>query len=94
MQRGLSEKHAVWMLYAFALSAGALALLVRTTRLDVSLAAIAAFTIVLTLVGVYLGRVRVYDEAEIAAAKEKPLVALLVDLSYKRRVFEVALDLW
>jgi UDP-GlcNAc:undecaprenyl-phosphate GlcNAc-1-phosphate transferase len=90
---GLSEKHAVWMLYAFALSAGALALLVRTTRLDVSLAAIAAFTIVLTLVGIYLGRVRVYDEAEIAAAKEKPLVALLVDLSYKRRVFEVALDL-
>lgn len=90
---GLSEKHAVWMLYAFALSAGALALLVRTTRLDVSLAAIAAFTIVLTLVGVYLGRVRVYDEAEIAAANEKPLVALLVDLSYKRRVFEVALDL-
>jgi UDP-GlcNAc:undecaprenyl-phosphate GlcNAc-1-phosphate transferase len=81
------------MLYAFALSAGALALLVRTTRLDVSLAAIAAFTIVLTLMGVYLGHVRVYDEAEIAAAKEKPLVALLVDLCYKRRVFEVALDL-
>jgi UDP-GlcNAc:undecaprenyl-phosphate GlcNAc-1-phosphate transferase len=58
---GLSEKRAVWMLYAFALLAGSLAMLVRQAALDVSLGAIASFTIVLTLLGVYLARVRVYD---------------------------------
>src|SRR5215208_1723808 len=52
---GLSERRAVWMLYAFA-------------------------------------GVKVYDEAEVQAAREKPLVSFLVDLSYKRRIFEVLLD--
>jgi UDP-GlcNAc:undecaprenyl-phosphate GlcNAc-1-phosphate transferase len=36
--------------------------------------------------------VKVYDEAEVRTARAKPLVAFLVDLSYKRRVFEVLLD--
>ena len=43
---GLSEKHAVWMLYTFAFAAGALAMLVRHATLDVSVGAIAAFTVV------------------------------------------------
>src|SRR5204863_1700907 len=51
---GLSEKHAVWMLYTFAVAAGALAMLVRHATLDVSVGVIAAFTVVLTLLGVYL----------------------------------------
>ncbi|HYK20712.1 MAG TPA: MraY family glycosyltransferase, partial [Pyrinomonadaceae bacterium] len=49
---GMSERHAVWMLYGFAALSGVLAILVQRARLDVSLAAIAGFTIVLTLVGV------------------------------------------
>jgi len=59
---GLSEKHAVWMLYTFATAAGALAILVRHTSLKVSLAAIVTFTILLAYVGIHLARVRVYDE--------------------------------
>ena len=59
---GLSEKRAVWMLYTFALAAGSLAMLVRGAALDVSLGAIASFTIVLTVLAAYLARVRVYDE--------------------------------
>jgi UDP-GlcNAc:undecaprenyl-phosphate GlcNAc-1-phosphate transferase len=50
------------------------------------------FAVVLTLIGVYLAGVKVYDEAEVQAAREKPLVSFLVDLSYKRRIFEVLLD--
>jgi UDP-GlcNAc:undecaprenyl-phosphate GlcNAc-1-phosphate transferase len=70
-----------------------LAILVQRARLDVSLAAIAGFTIVLTLVGVYLAGVKVYDKSEEALAmKDKPLYAFLVDVSYKRRIFEVFLD--
>ncbi|HXA19064.1 MAG TPA: glycosyl transferase [Thermoanaerobaculia bacterium] len=89
---GLSEKHAVWMLYACSIAAGSLALLARRASLDVSLAAIAGFVIVLTFLGIYLGRVRVYSEEEVAAARSKPLVAFLFDLSHKRRIFEVLLD--
>ena len=90
---GMSERHAVWMLYGLAALSGILALLVQRVKLDVSLAAIAGFTIVLTLLGVYLAGVKVYDETEEAlAAGEKSLYAFLIDLSYKRRIFEVLLD--
>jgi UDP-GlcNAc:undecaprenyl-phosphate GlcNAc-1-phosphate transferase len=90
---GLSERRAVLMLYGFAGLSGVLAILVQRTRLDVSLAAIAGFTIVLTLVGVYLAGVKVYDQSDEATAlKDKPLYAFLIDLSYKRRIFEVLLD--
>ena len=89
---GMSERHAVLMLYGFAALSGVLAILVQRERLDVSLAAIAGFTIVLTLVGVYLAGVKVYDESEASALKDKALYTFLVDLSYKRRIFEVLLD--
>ena len=89
---GLSERHAVWMLYAFALLGGALSVAVKKLSFEAGLAVIAGFTIVLGILGVYLAGVRVYSEAEIETAKQKPLVAFLLDLSYKRRIFEVALD--
>jgi UDP-GlcNAc:undecaprenyl-phosphate GlcNAc-1-phosphate transferase len=90
---GMSERHAVWMLYGLAALSGVLALLVQSVKLDVSLAAIAGFTILLTLLGVYLAGVRVYDETEEAlAARDNSLHAFLIDLSYKRRIFEVLLD--
>ena len=91
---GTSERHAVWMLYGLAALSGFLALLVQSVKLDVSLAAIAGFTILLTLLGVYLAGVKVYDETEEAqAASDNSLYAFLIDLSYKRRIFEVLLDL-
>ena len=90
---GMSERNAVLMLYSFAALSGLLAILVQRARLDVSLAAIAGFTILLTLVGVYLAGVKVYDKSEEEMAlKDKPLYAFLVDVSYKRRIFEVFLD--
>ncbi|MFN2531717.1 MAG: glycosyl transferase [Pyrinomonadaceae bacterium] len=90
---GMPERHAVWMLYGFAGLSGTLAMVVQRVKLDVSLAAIAAFTIVLTLLGVYLAGVRVYDESEEDQVhRDGPLYAFLVDLSYKRRIFEVLLD--
>ena len=90
---GMSEQHAVWMLYGFAALSGILALLVQRAKLDVSLAAIAGFTILLTLLGVYLAGVKVYDQNEEAQAlKDKSVYTFLVDVSYKRRIFEVLLD--
>jgi len=90
---GTSERHAVWMLYGLAALSGLLALLVQRVKLDVSLAAIAGFTVLLTLLGVYLAGVKVYDETDEAlAVRDKSLYAFLIDLSYKRRIFEVLLD--
>ncbi len=90
---GMSERRAVWMLYLFAGLSGFLALMVRELKSDVSIALILGFTVVLTLLGVYLAGVKVYeDETEARAMHDKPLFAFLVDLSYKRRVFEVMLD--
>ncbi|HKS27246.1 MAG TPA: hypothetical protein VJS44_05475 [Pyrinomonadaceae bacterium] len=90
---GMSERRAVLMLYGFAALSGLLALLVRQMEPDMSIAAVSGFTVVLTLLGVYLSGVKVYDEKDAQAAREKPLSAFLVDLSYKRRIFEVMLDL-
>ncbi|MGI8837281.1 MAG: hypothetical protein ACR2H4_11680 [Pyrinomonadaceae bacterium] len=90
---GMSEKHAVWMLYGFAALSGVLALLVQQVKIDVSLAAIAGFTVLLTLIGVYLAGVKVYDETdEVLALRDNSPYAFIVDLSYKRRIFEVLLD--
>jgi UDP-GlcNAc:undecaprenyl-phosphate/decaprenyl-phosphate GlcNAc-1-phosphate transferase len=89
---GMTERRAVWMLYAFAGLSGVLALLVSRVKFEVSVAVIVGFTLVLALLGVYLAGVKVYEEEEVMRAREKPLVAFFIDLSYKRRIFEVMLD--
>ncbi|HEX7529883.1 MAG TPA: MraY family glycosyltransferase [Pyrinomonadaceae bacterium] len=90
---GMSERRAVWMLYGLAGLSGFLAIMVRQLNADVSLALLAGFTLVLTLLGVYLAGVKGYDEEEdVRAARDTPLFAFLVDFSYKRRIFEVLLD--
>jgi UDP-GlcNAc:undecaprenyl-phosphate/decaprenyl-phosphate GlcNAc-1-phosphate transferase len=88
---GMSERRAVLMLYALAAVSGFLAIGVRALRPDVSIALLFGFTILLTLLGVYLAGVKAYDE-ESQAARDKPLFAFLIDFSYKRRIFEVLLD--
>jgi UDP-GlcNAc:undecaprenyl-phosphate GlcNAc-1-phosphate transferase len=90
---GLSERRAVWLLYGLSVMSGMLAVVAKHQDIGASLPLIALFTIGLALLGVYLAGVKVYGEAEIQAARERPLVAFFVGLSYKRRVFEVLLDL-
>jgi UDP-GlcNAc:undecaprenyl-phosphate GlcNAc-1-phosphate transferase len=88
---GLSERRAVWLLYGLATLAGVLAIQVRHWALHESVMAILAFIVVLTMIGVYLGGVKVYaSEQEV---RSRPVVSFLVDLSYKRRVFETLLDM-
>jgi UDP-GlcNAc:undecaprenyl-phosphate GlcNAc-1-phosphate transferase len=90
---GLSERSAVLMLYGFAAFAGILALLVRELRIDQSMALISVFIVVLTIGGVYLGKVKVYEEQdEEEALREKVVFGFLVNITHKRRIFEVLLD--
>ena len=90
---GLSEKRAVLLLYGLATTSGVLAVLVRQLKPDVSLALLILLTVGLTLLGVYLAGVKGYDEeADVRAARDNPLFGFLIDFSYKRRIFEVSLD--
>jgi UDP-GlcNAc:undecaprenyl-phosphate GlcNAc-1-phosphate transferase len=90
---GLSERTAVLMLYSFAIVAGGLSLLVSRLQLTQSLALVAVFTVILVIVGVYLSQVKVYEKQdEERAYQNNAVFAFLVDVSYKRRIFEVFLD--
>ncbi len=90
---GLSERSAVLLIYGFAIVAGALSLIVSRLNITQSLALIVFFTIVLTIIGVYLSKVRVYEQTEEDLAKSNNAVfAFIVNVSYKRRIFEVFLD--
>jgi UDP-GlcNAc:undecaprenyl-phosphate GlcNAc-1-phosphate transferase len=90
---GLSERSAVFMLYGFAILAGVISLVVRELQPTQSLALIAFFTIVLTIIGVYLSKVKVYEEQqEDLALQNHAVFGFLLNFSHKRRIFEVFLD--
>lgn len=92
---GLSERNAVLMLYGFAILAGIVSLFVRELHPTQSLALIAFFTIILTIIGVYLSKVKVYEEQqEDLALQNHAVFGFLLNFSHKRRVFEVFLDVF
>lgn len=87
---GVSERRAVIMLYLFAATCGVLALAVRWLETAVVLALVPLFALLVLFLGLYLGKVRVYDEGE--QPEGIRLINAIADFSYKRRVFEVLLD--
>lgn len=92
---GLSERSAVFMLYGFACVAGGLSIAVAQLPLIRSFALIGLFIVVLTIIGVYLSKVKVYDETdEELAVSNNAAFAFLLNISHKRRIFEVILDVF
>jgi UDP-GlcNAc:undecaprenyl-phosphate GlcNAc-1-phosphate transferase len=92
---GLSERSAVLMLYGFAIVGGGLSIAVANLPLSSSLALIGLFIAALTIIGVYLSKVKVYEtEEDIAAASNNVVFAFLLNVSHKRRIFEVFLDIF
>ncbi len=92
---GLSERNAVLMLYGFAILAGSIALFVRELQPSQSLALIGFFIIILTIIGVYLSKVKVYEEQdEEHALQNNAGYAFIYNLSHKRRIFEIFLDIF
>lgn len=88
---GLSERSAVFVLWALAAIGGTVGLLLRSTREGGSLALGGLFLAGMCVFAFYLARVRVYDEA-----KAPPVAVAMTPLAggfvYKRRVAEVMLD--
>lgn len=92
---GLSERSAVLMLYGFALFAGIISVFVRQIEITKSIALITVFVIVLTIIGVYLAKVKVYEQQEGDVASDNTAVfGFLLNISHKRRIFEVILDVF
>jgi UDP-GlcNAc:undecaprenyl-phosphate GlcNAc-1-phosphate transferase len=90
---GLTERTAVLLLYGLALSAGVLSIIVLQLDTVQSIALVSLFTIILTIIGVYLSKVKVYEEQQVEIALEnKAVFGFLLNLSHKRRIFEVFLD--
>ncbi|MBI1325973.1 hypothetical protein GC170_22665 [bacterium] len=84
---GLSERKAVWMLWALAALSGVMGLAIMKLPSEASFTALFVFSLTLIYLGIHLGKVKVYD-----VSQPTPVMSFLVDVSHKRRIFEVLLD--
>jgi UDP-GlcNAc:undecaprenyl-phosphate GlcNAc-1-phosphate transferase len=90
---GLSEKKAVLVLYGFSVASGLIALAIRHLNIGLTLVLIAFYLLFVLFFWIYLGRVKVYSEKSILAEESASvLTPILVQITYRRRLFEVLLD--
>ena len=87
---GMSERRAVLMLYFFAAVSGILALMVRLWETSLVLLLVPAFALLVIFLGLYLGKVRIYESAQQITGYR--LINAVREFSYTRRIFEVLLD--
>ncbi len=89
---GFSERGAVLVLYGLAAMSGFTAFLVGRYGFDNVNLLIGLVLIGMVLFGVQLARVRVYQDRDFELLQNRPYTPLLIELTYKRRVFEILLD--
>jgi UDP-GlcNAc:undecaprenyl-phosphate GlcNAc-1-phosphate transferase len=90
---GLSEKKAVLVLYGFSVASGLIALAIRHLNINLTLVLIAFYFLFVLFFWIYLGRVKVYTEKSILSEESASvLTPILVQITYRRRLFEVLLD--
>jgi len=91
---GFPERTAVLMLYGFAGVSGLLAMAVTRLSLGVSLVLVVIYLLFIIFFWINLARVKVYPEESILSeVKKGKLTPILIEITYKRRLFEVLLDL-
>ena len=90
---GFSERQAVLILYGLATLAAATAVGLSNANIFEARVVLPLLVIGLVLLGVQLARVNVYGEGEdFTLLRNRVYTPLLVDVTYKRRMFEVVLD--
>lgn len=87
---GLSERQALAVLYTMAGVSGVVAIVLESLDYDLSLVLVPLLLISLALFAAYLGRIKVVVASSPKGAS--PLARLMVELTYRRRLLEVALD--
>ena len=91
---GLSERKAVLVLYAFAVASGLIALAIRYFSIWSSLVVTIFYLLFVLFFWIYLAKVKVYPEESIMSNNGLGvLTPVLVEITYRRRLFEVLLDL-
>ncbi|MGD0275013.1 MAG: hypothetical protein ABSB79_02985 [Syntrophales bacterium] len=88
---GFSESKAVLLLYGFTIVAGLLAIAIFKYPFGVSLAMVTIFLLFSLFFWIYLAKVKVYDEGPIFNGKK--WTPILINITYKKKLFEVMLDL-
>ena len=90
---GFSERSAVRIIYLIGLVGAAVAFALTIGSQDVMLPVVALFGVTLTLLGVYLARVRAYSTQDFSAIAESTYAPLIKDLTFRWHAGEVLLDL-
>ena len=88
---GLSERQAALVLFGLAITGGCVGLLVRMVDVAFGLWSIAIFVVALVILGTYLTRLHTYVSGSSGANAR--ITHLVSNLLYKRRAFEVILDI-
>jgi len=90
---GLSEKRAVLVLYGFSVISGFMALGLRHMQSGLALLLTVLYLLFVAFFWVYLARVKVYAEKSILSNGSAGVITpILVEITYRRRLFEVLLD--
>jgi UDP-GlcNAc:undecaprenyl-phosphate GlcNAc-1-phosphate transferase len=89
---GFSERSAVRILYLLGLIGGGAAWAL-TTASEPELPFVAAFAVVLVLLGVYLARVQAYNAEDFVALQKSSFAPFLKDLAFKWHAGQVLLDM-
>jgi len=89
---GFSERNAVLVLYGFSIVAGSLALIMPKVSPYVGVVILTLYLLVILFFWIYLGKIRVYEEESILSRSEG-ITPVLVEVTYRRRLLEVLLDL-
>jgi UDP-GlcNAc:undecaprenyl-phosphate GlcNAc-1-phosphate transferase len=91
---GFSERRAVLVLYAFSAISGLIALAINYLTIGIGLVIIIMYLLFVVFFWIYLAKVKVYPEESILSEKDAVgLTPILVEITYRRRLFEVFLDL-
>lgn len=90
---GLHEKKAVLFLYGIGIVSGITAVFVSKTDTFTSPVVIVPIAVSIILMGIYLSQLRVYPEKEFSLLRDKPYTPILIELTYKRQIALVILDI-
>lgn len=89
---GFSEKRAVLVLYAFSISSGCIALGINHLSVGISVVTVVLYLLVVLFFWIYLGKVKVYG-GESILRHPSGITPVLIEITYRRRLLEVILDL-
>jgi UDP-GlcNAc:undecaprenyl-phosphate/decaprenyl-phosphate GlcNAc-1-phosphate transferase len=90
---GLSERRAVATLWMLAAAGGLVSVMLQRREAGWGMVAALTFVLAMIIFAVYLARIRVYEEGNLAALQGEAFTPLVANFMYKRRVAEVLLDL-